>query len=57
MGFNRDYRPSLGIISALEVNLPIDKDGNFDLPLMRAWTEFHDEMERRKQEIQRFIVR
>lgn len=56
MGYNRDFRPSLGLIKDLEINLPIDKAGNFDLTLMQAWTEFHEELVRRKQAIEKLLT-
>lgn len=56
MGYNRDFRPSLGVIKDLEIHLPIDKNGKFDLALMQAWTEFHEELLRRKQAIEKLLA-
>lgn len=56
MGFNRDFRPSLGVIKDLEINLPIDETGAFDLKLMQAWTEFHEEFLQRKQVLAKLLA-
>lgn len=52
-GFNREYRPSLGVMSELSIDLPILDDGvTFDLELMQQWTAFYDEIEKFNQEYQ-----
>jgi type I restriction enzyme M protein len=51
MGFNRDFRPSLGVIKDLEINLPVDSNGNFDLKLMQAWTDFNDQFLLQKKKL------
>jgi hypothetical protein len=50
-GFSRDYRPSLGLMTALEVALPAKTDGSFDLELMIEWAAFADELEIKAQEL------
>lgn len=44
-GFNREYRPSLGVIADLEIELPIREDNSFDTALMDQWATFGDEVE------------
>lgn len=56
MGFCRDFRPSLGVIKDLEINLPVDETGAFDLKLMQAWTEFHEEFLQRKQVLAKLLA-
>ena len=48
-GFNREYRPSLGVIADLEVDIPIQKDGSYDSVLMDQWATFGDEVELSKE--------
>lgn len=55
-GFNRDYRPSLGLIRELEVDLPIAVTGDFDLELMKEWTDFQDHLDRKSEEITRLLA-
>ena len=55
-GFNREYRPSLGVFSELEVELPITSAGEFDIALMLEWTKFQDDIERTKEEIENILV-
>lgn len=56
MGFNRDFRPSLKVIVDLEINLPIKMNGEFDLPLMQAWSEFHEDFLRRKHDLAKLMM-
>lgn len=55
MGFSRDFRPSLGVIKDLEINLPVDGSGNYDLALMQAWTDFHEEFLRNKHGLDKLV--
>lgn len=50
-GFTRDYRPSLGIMRDLTIDLPADATGDFDTALMQEWTLFQEELERQEGEI------
>jgi hypothetical protein len=50
-GFNREFRPSLELIRKLEIELPVDDHGNFDLKLMQDWTSFREKMELFKNEL------
>ena len=54
-GFNRDYRPSLGVIRDLEIDLPIDSKGNFDISIMQEWTAFQEEIDRTNDEINKLL--
>ena len=44
-GFNRDFRPSLELMRKLEIALPINAEGGFDLDLMQQWSTFREKME------------
>ena len=50
-GFNREYRPSLGVMAEIEIDLPVRPDGAFDLDLMKRWSAFEDSTEQRKYEL------
>lgn len=50
-GFNREFRPSLEMIGKLEIEIPTDAQGNFDLPLMQQWTSYRMELDLFKQEM------
>lgn len=54
-GFNREFRPSLEMIGKLEIELPIDMHGNFDLQLMEQWTAYRMELDRFKQEMSKLL--
>lgn len=54
-GFNREYRPSLKVMADLEIELPIDDNGQFDYKLMKSWADYDDEIERIKEELKRII--
>jgi hypothetical protein len=43
-GFNREFRPSLGLMRDLEIDLPEDDSGQLDLEAMAAWTAYRDEL-------------
>jgi type I restriction enzyme M protein len=45
-GFNRDFRPSLGLMRDLEIELPEGADGSLDRKTMEAWSTYRDELER-----------
>lgn len=49
LGFNRDYRPALGVMRELEVELPIDQSGAFDLQAMSAWADYEEEVIRYRE--------
>jgi len=51
-GFNREYRPSLGIMAEVQIDLPITKNGEFDLALMCRWAEYQTELEHKEHEIE-----
>ena len=55
-GFNRDYRPSLGVMENLEIDLPVDEKGDFDLVLMQEWTIFQDDIDRTNDEINKSLL-
>jgi hypothetical protein len=55
-GFNREYRPSLGVFSELEVELPVTDVGEFDIALMLEWSKFQDDIERKREEIDNILV-
>ena len=54
-GFNREFRPSLEMIGKLEIELPVDAQGNFDLPLMQKWTAYRLELDLFKQEMAKLL--
>ncbi len=54
-GFNREYRPSLGVIEDLEIDLPIREDGTFDATLMDQWATFGDEVELSKEKFEKIL--
>lgn len=54
-GFNREFRPSLEMIGKLEIELPLDSEGNFDLPLMEEWSRYRMELDRFKQEMLKLL--
>ena len=56
IGFNRDYRPSLQVIKNLEINIPVDKKGSFDMELMQEWTDFHEEFLLQKQKLKKLLA-
>jgi len=55
-GFNRDYRPSLGIMADLEVDLPIDNKDEFDILLMKEWTVFQEEIDKTIEDIEKTVL-
>lgn len=55
VGFNREYRPSLKVMKELEIDLPATDEGNFDLGLMREWSGFLAEVERKRDEIEKVL--
>lgn len=55
-GFNRDYRPSLGIMADLEVDIPITRKGEFDLALMQEWTAFQEEIDRVGEDLEKLMI-
>ena len=54
-GFNREYRPSLKVMGELEIELPINKAGQFDYALMKAWADYDEEIERFQEELKKLI--
>ena len=54
-GFNREYRPSLKVMSDLQIELPVLDDGTFDTELMRKWADYDEEIERIKEELMRVV--
>jgi len=56
MGLDRDFRASLAIMKDLEINLPITASGEFDVELMQAWTDFHEDFLQRKQSLAKLIA-
>ena len=54
-GFNREYRPSLGVIEDLEIDLPIREDGTFDASLMDQWATFGDEVELSREKFEKIL--
>lgn len=54
-GFNREYRPSLKVMSDLQIELPILEDGTFDYELMRQWADYDEEVERIREELVKII--
>ncbi len=55
MGLGRDYRASLTIMADLQVDLPVDSKGNFDLELMRQWTSFQEELDQRAGKLAKLL--
>ncbi|UHQ23970.1 N-6 DNA methylase [Lysobacter sp. 5GHs7-4] len=55
LGFNRDYRPSLNVMADLEIELPIDGDGNFDAAAMTAWADYEEEVQRYRDHLASLI--
>lgn len=51
MGFSRDFRPSLELMIDLEIDIPLDAAGNYDLKLMQEWTDFYEDFQRRKHSL------
>lgn len=41
-GFDRTLRPSLQRIKQLEINVPVNEEGHFDLPAQRALASIYD---------------
>jgi type I restriction enzyme M protein len=56
IGFTRDFRPSLSVIRDLEINLPVDLCGRFDLALMQSWTKFYEELLQRKEALAKLLA-
>lgn len=54
-GFNREYRPSLKVMGELEVELPIDDNGQFNYQLMKSWADYDEEIEKIKEELKKII--
>lgn len=54
-GFNREYRPSLKVMSDLQIELPILEDGTFDYELMRQWADYDEEVEKIREELVKII--
>lgn len=54
-GFNRDYRPSLGLMATLEVELPVKENGDFDLAIMEEWAAFQNELEKTSEDLSRLL--
>ena len=54
-GFNREYRPSLKVMGELEVELPIDANGQFNYQLMKSWADYDEEIEKIKEELKKII--
>lgn len=54
-GFNREFRPSLELMRKLEIELPIDTNGNFDLVLMQEWSEFRRKLDMFKLELAKIL--
>lgn len=46
LGFNREYRPSLNIMKEIEIDLPINSSGDYDLEHMQDDSSFHEELEK-----------
>jgi type I restriction enzyme M protein len=46
LGFNREFRPSLNVMSEIEIELPITSTGEFDLDLMLSDSEFHEQIDK-----------
>lgn len=55
-GFNREYRPSLKVMSDLQIELPILEDGSYDYELMRQWADYDEEIERIQEELIKIIT-
>lgn len=55
-GFNRDYRPSLGIMATLELDLPANNKGEFDLVIMQEWTAFQEEIDRVGEDLEKLMA-
>ncbi|HOD98621.1 MAG TPA: hypothetical protein PLT63_07575, partial [Syntrophales bacterium] len=55
-GFNRDYRPSLGIMANLELDLPVNNNGEFDLVIMQEWTAFQEEIDRVGEDLEKLMA-
>lgn len=43
------------MIGKLEIDLPVDAQGNFDLHLMEQWTAYRMELDRFKQEMAKLL--
>ena len=54
-GFNREFRPSLELMRKLEIELPVDANGNFDLVHMQLWTAYREEVDRFKEEMDKLL--
>lgn len=54
-GFNREFRPSLEMIGKLEIEIPVDAHGNFDLRLMEQWTAYRRKLDLFRQEMGKLL--
>ena len=54
-GFNREFRPSLEMIGKLEVELPVDAAGAFDLDLMQRWTAYRMTLDLFRQQMAKLL--
>lgn len=55
-GFNREFRPSLELLRKLEIELPVDMNGDFDLTHMQMWTDYREEVDRFKEEMSKLLA-
>ncbi|MCA8919370.1 MAG: N-6 DNA methylase, partial [Planctomycetes bacterium] len=55
-GFNREYRPSLAQMRALEVELPMLEDGGFDESSMNLWASYWEQLERQEHELAEILA-
>jgi hypothetical protein len=55
-GFNRDFRPSLEVMATLEVDLPVRANGAFDINLMKAWTAYMEDLDRKREDLEKLMA-
>ena len=55
MGFNRDYRPSLQVMDKIEIDIPVNESGEFDFDLMKAWSDYQEQLEKMDLELKRLV--
>lgn len=56
LGFNREFRPSLDLMRKLEIELPIDDAGEFDLDHMQKWSAYREEVDKFKEEMAKLLA-
>ena len=54
--FNRDFRPSLEVMATLEIDLPVTDKGEFDIELMRQWASYLEELDQKREEMEKLMA-